>query len=306
MNQNVAGFKIIKPGFLSLLQDYGRFGLQKYGLSPSGALDEQAYRWGNHLLDNSQNCASLEIMWGNCQLLATIDTVISVTGADLEFSINTHKVPIWQTHVIKQGDLLTFGKSQSGIRAYLSVSGGFQTETFFNSRSVSLRENIGYPLKTNDTLACLKKSNSKSNLKATPKEFIPNYDQPLNLRLLETFQSKEFNDAQHQQFFDQTYSISQQADRTAYQLQGQAVTNVPNNMISQAMTAGAVQITQAGQPIIMMKEHPTIGGYPKIGTVLSIDCAKLAQRASGDSIRFIPISYNQARKEQQTFLGFFN
>ena len=234
-----------------------------------------------------------------CQFLVTASTMIAVTGADLGFTINGDFAALWQTHNVKAGDLLAFGKTKSGIRAYLCIAGGFQSKIYFASRSVCLREKIGTAIQTNDFLPFIKTAPRPN--KSVPKKFIPDYNAPLTLRILPTFQSSQFSKQQHNTLYEQTYLISQQADRVAYQLTGKPMLNVPKTMISEGMTTGAVQITQEGLPIVMMNEHPTIGGYPKIGTVFSLDLAKLAQKSSNDTIRFTPWSQKDAIAKLKIF-----
>jgi len=123
--------------------------------------------------------------------------------------------------------------------------------------------------------------------------------------IMSSFQHTQFSAAQHKIFYGQDYRIQAQADRVAYQLQGEAIPEIANTMISEPMATGAVQITQAGQPIVMMNEHPTIGGYPKIGTVFSLDLYKLAQKPARDTVRFMPCSREDAKKKLEVFEKFF-
>jgi len=302
------GLKIIKPGFFSLIQDEGRVGSRKYGITISGVLDKHAYYWGNFLLKNDNNCASLELLWGGCEFKSQINTTIVATGADTEFFINNKKMPMWQVINICKNDILTFGRVLSGIRVYLSIAGGFLTDIYFNSRSANIREHLGDKLQESDTLICKEYKNyNKNDCIATPARYIPDYKKPLNLRILPTFSFNDFTATQKELFFKQEWEVSKLCDRVAYQLIGEdQIKNIPDNFISEPMIAGSVQITQDGTPIIMMNDSPTIGGYPKIGTVVSLDLAKLAQTTTNHKIHFQPMRIKESQQELSIFLQFFN
>jgi biotin-dependent carboxylase-like uncharacterized protein len=297
-------FRVIKPGFFSTIQDRGRFGLAHHGLSQSGVADEHAYCWANYLLGNDIDAAVMEITFGGCVLSALTDTGIAVTGADLGFKINGKYQPNWQVLSVKEGDLLTWSAPKNGVRAYLAVQDGFQTKQYFNSRSVNLREKIGSLIQVNhESLSRPSKPSDKG--KTMPAWFKPNYTEALTLRLLSSYQYEKFSKQQRQMLFGQTYKIGKASDRTGCRLEGSVIENTPATMISEGITYGSVEITTAGLPIILLKDAPTIGGYPKIGTVLSLDLAKLAQRQSGCEVRFELIDIETAQRLRREFDQFF-
>jgi biotin-dependent carboxylase-like uncharacterized protein len=297
-------FKVIKAGFVSTIQDRGRFGVAHHGLSQSGVADEHAYYWANHLLGNKVNDAVLEITFGACELLALTDTAIVVSGADLGFKVNDKPYPNWQVLPVKKGDVLTWVTPKSGIRAYLAVQGGFQSLKHFNSRSVNLREKVGSLIQVNDEL--LSEASKPSDVgKTMPAWFKPNYQQDLTLRLLPSYQFEKFSKKQHQTLFGQAYKIGKASDRTGCRLEGEPIENTPATMISEGIAYGSVEITTAGLPIILLKDAPTIGGYPKIGTVFSLDLAKLAQRQAGNEVSFELINIEAAQQLRREFEQFF-
>lgn len=297
-------FKVIKSGFLSLIEDYGRFGFAQYGLCQSGVADEHAYCWANHLLENHFNDAILEITFGGCELKALTDSFIVVTGADLDFKIDGKTQPLWQVISIESGDTLTWSVAKNGMRTYLAVKGGFQTDQLFNSRSVTLREQIGLQLMEDDEL--LSHANSSKVVQhSIPSHFLPDYKPDLTLRLLPSYQFDQFDQQQKETFFNQRYAISGASDRTGCRLEGQRIQNIPSTMISEGISYGSVEITTQGLPIILLKDRPTIGGYPKIGTVFSLDLAKLAQNQSGRTVSFELIDIETAQKERRDFNTFF-
>jgi 5-oxoprolinase (ATP-hydrolysing) subunit C len=296
-------FKVIKPGFLSTVQDYGRLTHGAHGMNQSGVMDEHAFSWANHLLENNFNDAVLEITFGGVELEALDDMVICVCGADLDFKINTQTAFNWHSVQVNKGDRLSWVLPKHGIRAYLAVKGGFNTQVLFNSRSVNLRENIGSKLSELEVLDC-QASHAQLDHFIAPK-YIPNYDQNIVLRLLPSYQYDEFSDAQKALFFNQFYRISNANDRTGCRLNGAPIAIKRDKMISEGMSYGSVEIASDGLPIILLKDAPTIGGYPKIGTVFSLDLAKLAQKQPNVQIKFELMDIHQAQKERLKFNQFF-
>ena len=300
-------FKVIKPGIFSSIQDRGRYGQTQYGVSQSGALDEKSYCWGNYLLNNPKNSASLEITIGQCQLLALTDTHIVVTGADLNFSINQHTAKIWTVLTIKQGDYLSWHSPINGMRAYLSILGGFKANSFLGSQSCNMRESIGSLLKKNDVLKQNKlKTLGQNKFRKMPRRFIPNYQKPLTLRLYLLNNPNFFNLQDQQNFAKQIQTISPKADRVAYQLMPQSIKPKSQTLYSEANSYGSVQITPNGTPIIMLKDMPTMGGYAKIGTVFSLDLSKLAQHHSLEKVSFEAVDIDTMQAIRRSFNQFFD
>ena len=292
------GFEVIQGGLLTTIQDLGRYGYAHLGMTQSGAMDEVAYRWGQKLLGN-QNGNALEILLAGFVLKATANTQISVTGANLNFRINNVSCPIWQIHSIQKDDILSFKQRVSGQRAYLAVKGGFDVKQEYGSFSTTLRDNMGSKLKRGDFLSF--KTHYGSEIKRLKKEYIPDYNKPLTLNLILTHQHDLFSEQQKEQFFKTTYTITPQINRMGYKLQGFPLIPSKGGIISEAIPYGAVQIPKDGQPIVLLKEHQTIGGYPKIGTVLPIDCFKLSQVGIGENLQFKEIGIKEAEKKMKYF-----
>ena len=290
-------FRVIRGGIFCTIQDLGRFGYTHLGITNSGAMDEYAYLWSQKLLDN-KDANAIEIMVG-LRLEATLDTVVSITGANLDFKINNLSKPIWQTHHIKAGDILSFDKRVSGQRAYLSVKGGFETEKRYSSYSTTLKESIGTKLKTGDILPF--QPYSTNYIAKIKKRYIPIYKESLTLRVILSYQKDFFDNQEIKKFFSSSYKITLQSDRMGYRLKGEAITPNRDGIISEGIAFGSIQIPKDGQPIILLKERQTIGGYPKIGTVLPIDCFKLAQLSIGSKVRFKPIEIGEAEEEIKRF-----
>jgi len=299
-------FRILRSGFLLTIQDGGRFGLAHYGVSQSGVADEQAAYWANHLLGNHFNDAVIEITLGDFECIALDETDIVITGADLDFTLNDKSITMWQENHIVKGDKIrcATAKKGQGVRAYIAVKGGFKTPNLFNSRSVNLREHIGQPLQQDDVLTSTR-SEPKPIKRSTPLFLRPNYSEPLILRFLASYQYADFTQTQINTFLNQSYLIQSTSDRTGYRLEGKAIADVASKMISEGIAYGSIEITTAGQPIILLKDRPTIGGYPKIGTVFSLDLAKLAQRQPGCEVIFKSMDLEVAQQLRQQFNAFF-
>ncbi|QKQ24033.1 biotin-dependent carboxyltransferase family protein [Candidatus Ruthia endofausta] len=297
-------FKVIKSGFLATIQDYGRFDHAKHGMSRCGVMDEHAYSWANYLLNNAFDDAVLEITFGAVELEAQLDVLIVVTGADLDFKINHKSAAIWHSIQIHKGDTLSWNSPKSGIRTYLAVKNGFDAKVLFGSKSVNLREHISTKISQGKTLDYTESFDTRERL--IPIQYIPNYNKDITLRLLPSYQFNEFSVSQRDLFFNQTYQITNDSDRTGCRLQGAPIDLKQTKMISEGMSYGSVEITTNGLPIILLKDAPTIGGYPKIGTVFSLDLAKLAQKQPNDHLRFELININEAQEERVVFNQFFN
>ena len=299
-------FRVIKSGFMSTIQDAGRFGLAHYGVSQSGVADEHAASWANHLLANHFNAAVIEITFGHFECIALDDADIVITGADFNFTLNGESIAMWQQNHIVQGEKIHCCGPQKGqgVRAYIAVKGGFNTTSLFNSRSINVREHIGQPLQQGDILDSAV-TLSKTLKRSAPDFFRPNYSAPLVLHFMPSYQYDNFKPQQLETLLNQTYLIHSASDRTGCRMAGQRITDVPSKMISEGIAYGSIEITTAGQPIILLKDRPTIGGYPKIGTVFSLDLAKLAQRQPGTEITFKPMALDEAQQLRQQFNTFF-
>lgn len=296
-------FKIIKSGFLSTIQDYGRIGHSKHGLSQSGVMDEHAYCWANYLLNNHFNNAVIELTFGGLVCEAQVNTFVTLTGAESDFKINNKAVQMWCSVQVYQGDILNISNPKSGIRSYLAVKGGFDTPMLFNSRSVNLREHIGVKLATGDIVLC--KNYTKIDSRTMLEKYKPNYQQVIVLRLIATYQFDNFDAEQQKIFFKQNYSIDNASDRVGCRLNGVPIVSKQQHMISEGISYGSVEITTDGLPIILLKDAPSIGGYPKIGTVFSLDLAKLAQQIPNTQIKFALIDISQAQQARKVFNAFF-
>ncbi|WP_024955018.1 biotin-dependent carboxyltransferase family protein [Sulfurospirillum arcachonense] len=300
----MTGFEVLNAGILATVQDTGRKGLGSIGVTESGVMDEFSYHWLNRLLGNDYGTNALEIVFGGVKLKANGNTTFALSGAKVDASINNQPIEIWKTYEIKDGDILNLGFASSGARIYLGVVGGFDIIPQFGSTSVCLKEGIGgKPLHVKEFLpyqSKVFKDNKKLALKNQP-----DYDEVLTLRVVAGYQWDLFDEVERDKFFSSEYKVTSQNDRMGYRLSGEKVLSTCKGIISEAIAYGAIQIPSHGEPIVLLKERQTIGGYPKIGSVIPVDCFKLSQMKQDSIVKFEHISLDEARRKCRKFYKFF-
>ena len=297
-------FKVLKPGVLSLLQDLGRYGYHAVGLSNGGPMDEYAFRLANRLLDNDPNASQVEITYGLLELQATVATTIALCGADLGAKLNDKPLLVWQTYAIQAGDRLSFHQPQHGLRAYLAVKGGFQCEAALGSVSTVMREQVGGltgkgdKLQKGDLLVFEPYAETYQN--RVPRHAIPDYSQT-NIPMVMGYQHEHFSRVEQAHFLSSNYHVSQSFDRMGYRLDGRAIEYNGQGIISEGIAYGSIQIPKDGQPIVLLKDRQTIGGYPKMGCVTTWGGSLLSQKMAGDSVHFEAMSVEEEEKESLLF-----
>jgi len=300
----MSGFHVLSAGIQATIQDLGRVGLAHIGVSSAGALDEFAFSHANRLLGNDYGTNMLEILIGGVKLKAEGSTHIVLTGAKVDATINNKKIELWKTHKLNDGDVLDIGFASSGARAYLAVLGGFDVGKEYGSCSVSIKEKLGgKPIKVKDFLFFTSK-NLKNNIKL-PTKYQPNYDKILTLRVLTGYQWDMFEEKQKKKFFNSEYKVTGQNDRMGYRLSGEKISSTCKGIISEPIAYGSVQIPTHGEPIVLLKERQTIGGYPKIGAVIPVDCFRLAQAKQDSKIKFESVSFEKAMEISREFYKTF-
>ena len=300
-------------GLLTTVQDGGRAGQQRSGLTPSGAMDPFAASVANLLLGNPRRAAVLEITLLGPALRVMAQTQIALCGADLSAQVDGAALPLWKTVPVQPGQRLSFGRRRSGARVYLAVSGGFAVPEVLGSRSTFLRGQMGglagRALRPGDTLlgdflfgdflfGDLLPGSPLAGLAAgrgLPRSQQPDYSLPAVLRVLPGPHFAQFADAALDVFFAAAYAVSPQSDRQGYRLTGPAVTRSAwKDVLSEPMPLGGLQVPPDGQPILLMADRQTTGGYPLLGVVASADIPRAAQLAPGDPVRFAPVSLAEA------------
>lgn len=300
----MSGFVVLKAGLQTSIQDLGRYNLANIGVCEAGVMDEKSSRIANLLVENDENDAVLEIALGGVWLKATATAYIALSGASSNAYINERKIEFYKTYKILKDETLKIDFATRGSRIYLSVKGGFDIDLSYNSRSTSIKEQIGgidgRALRNGDFLPF---KPCKFYERRTYKE-VENFEEILTLRLVLGYQSDSFSDEEKHKFFSSIYKVTEQNNRMAYKLEGEIIQSKESSLISEPIAFGAVQIAQ--NPIVLLKERQSIGGYAKIGSVILVDCFKLAQRKAGNMVKFQQINQELAREICTQFYKNFN
>lgn len=284
--------QVVKAGPLTLIHDLGRYGLSHWGITASGPLDEYAYSWANHLLGNPINCATLEITLGPAEFVLQHDAQLAITGGDLNASVDDAVIPNWSRFYAKQGQTLRFRLPRNGLRAYLAIQGGFMIPPQLGSVSTHTRQGLGglhhqgQVLQRNDILI-FNRHQPFLKPRHVSLRFRPDYHLPLRLRVIESYQHHQFSQSALADFYHHPFVVTPNSDRMGYRLQGETILPPQQPILSEGIALGAIQIPPSGQPIILLNDRQTIGGYPKLGCVARIDLPRLAQAKPGHSIQFV-------------------
>lgn len=303
----MAHLMVHKSGPLTLVQDWGRAGVAHLGISEGGPMDEHAFCWANHLLDNAMNASMLEITLGNAEIAVDTPMTVAVTGADLGQTLNGAPVAGWQRIHLQPGDRLKFHKPVNGLRAYLAVPGGFALPAPFGSQSCVARHQMGGV----DGRACrhgdLLTVNAARRLpwRAVSSRFVPDYHSTAPLGVILGYQASLFSGAQLARFFGESYRLSPRSDRMGMRLEGGVIEPPSDGIISEAIALGAIQVPPDGQPIILGKDRQTLGGYAKLGVLARRDFSRLSQLMPGQAVRFNELSLAEAGRRWQRFARFF-
>jgi len=312
--------EVVDVSGLATIQDSGRTGWRRFGVPSSGPMDAFAFQAANKLAGNDSNCAAIEIGLGDITLRAKHNCIVSVTGVGYGVSIYIWDFPLWSSYYVRAGWTIRLNKSASGMWAYLAISGGVspfdtaQGQPVLGSRSTYLRGRFGgwdgRQLQVGDVVKSGTPSRYLNELAAQtlPKEARPAYgDHPI-VDVIMGPQEKYLTDESIATFMSQEYSVSITSDRMGYRLEGEALQHCRKaELISEGMTMGAIQVPSSGQPIVMMADSPTTGGYPKIGTVASADLPLLAQCVPNKSkIRFRETTVAKAQKKYRELMSGLN
>ena len=284
------------------LQDLGRFGYAHTGLSQGGPIDLHAHCWANRLLENKPHATTLEISYGNCLFKANSNCSIAITGAEMNAQIDGVALQNWSTHFIRKGQILQLHYATKGIHAYLAIQQGFQTPPVLGSSATVIRNQIGSLLKENSNLEFIHHATPEKTSKRIPAQYIPDYDIAKNIRvILPIDQDADLSE----KLIKNQFTISQKSDRMGINLiAAQPLPSQPG-IISEGISLGAIQLPPSGNPIILLNDRQTQGGYKKIGAIARVDLPLLVQTRPGTSITLGPISRDQAAQEWTEFTQFF-
>lgn len=291
-------FRVIEPGPFTTIQDLGRMGYETFGVPVSGALDQFSSRIANWIVGNPAGAAVLETTLMGPKLEVLCEASVAVAGAEMEVTLNGVSMEMWTSNNVKPGDLLWLKRSSRGLRSYLAVTGGIDVPCIMGSRSTYVGAGLGglqgRALAKGDVL---KRGPGRPRTEKTslPPVHRPDFGGEITLRAVPGPQDDYFHEGLRL-FFSATFWVTPQCDRMGYRLDGPAVprnSTAPPSIISEPSLPGAIQIPPDGKPIILLVEQ-TVGGYPKIATVIWPDLPKVAQARPKDQVRFEPVSLSQA------------
>lgn len=293
--------KIIRCGMLTTVQDRGRYGYQKYGVTVSGAMDAWSLKAANILIGNDENCAGLEITLLGPHIEFCRDTFISICGGNLGPLLDGDPLPMWQGIRVRSGQILSFSGRVSGCRAYLAVAGGISAPLVLGSRSTFLRGAMGgiggRPLKDGDVLFGESSSPTAGLFRLDPGLVPFSGRREWELRVIPGPQVNSFTGEALDIFLNSQYTVSLNADRMGIRLEGRPLEHKEGaDILSEAVCFGSVQVPAQGRPIIMMAECQTTGGYTKIAGVITVDHTLAAQCLPGDKVLFQAVRLESAHR----------
>lgn len=300
---------VLRPGLAATFQDLGRHGYQHLGVPVGGAMDARAHQLANLVAGNQEDTATLEVTLMGPTLRFDAPACIAMAGADLSPKVNDVPVPIGRPLVMAAGDVLSFGERRSGMRCYIAWHGGIALSRVLGSQSTWLRGRLGglqgRALQKGDVLA-LNTVLDETACAALRRDldaiaiYLPGTlanNPRRRLRLMRGPHTGLFTDEAVHRLFSEPFRIARESDRMGYRLQGPMLSLRENQqLLSEGATMGSIQVPADGQPIILMADRQSIGGYPKIGHVATVDLPQLAQSMPGETVHFEEIALAQAQE----------
>ena len=296
------GFRVIKGGLLTTVQDLGRNGYQAQGFNVNGVMDRRAFRIANLLLDNPENEAVLECTLIGPTLEFTAPMIISITGGDFRPEINDEEVPMYTALYVAEGDVLKLGSARSGRSCYIAFSNYLKVPVVMGSRSTNLKCRIGgfkgRKLEDGDYI----------ETRITRRIYLPTFlsrtlplkeyeENKATIRVILGPEEEVFSKKGIKSFLETEYTVGAEFDRMGMRLEGAYIESKRgSDIISDGIALGSIQVPSHGKPIILLADRQTTGGYGKIATVISVDLPKLVQRRMDDKIRFLAITVEEAQR----------
>ena len=304
-------FKILRPGINSTFQDLGRFGLQHLGIVPSGCMDRSSFFIVNKLVGNKVSEGALEFAYQGPLLELVGDSALVAISGKVNFNIIKKNGEIklgmpYESFVLSNGDKIDILSTINSVYGYFSIFGGFKLEETRGSISTLVRAKIG--------------SNKGDKLKLDEKIFFNQTPQELKIkkikfefennntiRVMKGLQNNYFSEKSQEDFFSKEYKVTKLSDRMGMRLEGEKLKNIKSkNIKSEGITKGSIQIPGDGQPIILLSDHPTIGGYPKIANVITADYDKLVQKTPGTKLKFKLVDLSVAESAFKDYIKKLN
>lgn len=312
--------RVLDGGLSTTVQDAGRPGQYRIGMPPSGAMDQYSYAVGNLLVGNPDGAASLEATYIGPTLEFTDDRLVAVTGAESEASLNGEPVQSWTTLQVRAGDVLSFGMIGAGARPYVAVSGGVDVPMYLGSRSTYTLTGIGgfegRRLDADDVLGLGDARDGAAAGTTLPDDLRPDLGARKTVRTMVGLCSYRLTEGAHDSFLGTEWKVTKDADRVGYRLRGGSLDFVereqpfgagsdPANVVDLGYPIGSIQVPGGDEPIVLLGDAVTGGGYVTIGTVISPDRDLFGQAKTGDTVVFESVGLDaalQARRDRQKML----
>ncbi|BCA32116.1 biotin-dependent carboxyltransferase family protein [Bacillus thuringiensis] len=306
--------EVLHAGMFTTVQDLGRSYYQQFGVPVGGAMDKNALRLINMLVGNEENEAGLEMTILGPKFLIKKTTLLAIGGVDMEPLLNGERIPLWRPILAEEGSMLCFGKVKSGCRAYVTFAGGIHIEGTMGSKSTYIRAAIGgvegrmlkkgdcfqigtYSEMANRFIQDLQKDERIKTKWVISNSVLPKYKKHPKLRVIADFEYDQFTEESRKAFFTKEYKVSNYADRMGYRVEGEVLNRIEEKeILSSPVTFGTIQVPNGGQPIILMADRQTTGGYPRMGNIISVDLPLLAQLKPGDYVSFEKITLEEAEQ----------
>ncbi|MDT8862687.1 biotin-dependent carboxyltransferase family protein [Alkalihalobacillus sp. MEB130] len=304
--------KVLKPGLLTTIQDLGRTGFQKHGVIMSGAMDPLALRIANLLVGNAEDEAALEMTLAGSSLRFEKDALIAIAGGNLSSTIDNQSIPIHRPIFVKKNSILSFGPAKTGCRCYVAISGGLVVSDVMGSKSTYLRAKLGgfegraldvgdvIEFKQNQEWDMWEESQNKYRSCIVSRWGLNStlvQNKRKEIRIIPGPHYQQFTKESQDQLFHSSFKVTPQSDRMGYRLSGPSLRVINKvELLSEGVTFGTIQVPPDGNPIILLADRQTIGGYPKIGQVIEVDIPAVAQLKPGEKISFSCVSIEEAEK----------
>jgi len=295
---------VIRAGFLTTVQDLGRNGFREFGVSPGGASDRHALRVANLLVGNEDTAAGLEITFGGLRLRFDDQRVVAWCGGEFDVRFGSTSLPAGHAALIKACEELKIEQPQTGFRCWLAISGGIDVPVVLGSRSTDLRAQFGgfegRVLRDGDELELgefRRSQTARISSWTGPHDWVsPARGDPI-LRFTRGSNWNQFNNVTIQHFTNEAFAVSPDSDRMGVRFdRPELKRNDDVDLISEAVAPGTIQVPPSGKPILLLGDCQTIGGYPKIAHVITVDLGIASQLRAGDRVRFLEVPLADAHR----------
>jgi antagonist of KipI len=303
--------RVVRGGLLTTVQDLGRPGMQRHGMAHGGAMDTVAHRIANLLVGNPDGAATLECTMLGPTLEFGEHALLAIGGGDLGAELDGVPVPLWSPVAVSAGSTLSFTGPRSGCRACIALAGGIDVPVVLGSRATDLIASIGglhgRALAAGDEIATPPASERSRRLRdrlhAAPgaarragRSLLPRYSAAPVVRVIRGPEHERFSAASRERLRAGEFEVTAQSNRMGLRLRGPALSLAAlYDLTSSAVATGTVQVPPSGEPIVLMADHQTIGGYPRIACVITVDLPLLAQAPPGVRVRFFEVGISEAQ-----------